>query len=95
LYQQAIAQGDIDSLYALGTMYDRGLGVEQSYERAKEYYAQAANFGRHNNANAIYNLGFFMCYYLGQGVEQSYEKAIEYCERAAHLGHGRSMNHLG
>jgi hypothetical protein len=31
------------AMYNLGVMYEHGLGVEQSYERAFEYYEQAAD----------------------------------------------------
>jgi TPR repeat protein len=33
------------AMYNLGVMYEHGLGVEQSYERAFEYYEQAADLG--------------------------------------------------
>ena len=62
-------------------MYQHGKGVEQSYERAKEYYEQAAHLG---HANAQFNLG---CLYTnGQGVEQDLIKARELMAKAAAQG---------
>jgi TPR repeat protein len=46
------------------------VSVAQSYERAAEFYKQAAAKG---NTNAQFNLGGL--YYDGQGVPQSYERA--------------------
>ena len=76
--------------FSMGGMYERGLGVKQSYEMARRLYEQAAQQGF---ASAMYNLGFM--YYDGEGVEQLYEKAIEYYEPAAHLGHSDAQYNLG
>ena len=51
----------------------QGLGVEQSYQQARELYELAAAQG---DANAQYNLGNM--YAKGHGVEQNYERAAEY-----------------
>ena len=53
-------------------MYQHGQGVNQSYERAVEYYKAAA---RQGYAMAQLNLG--NRYVQGQGVKQSNEKAWE------------------
>ena len=55
-----------------------GEGIEQSYEKAVEWFAKAAENG---NANGQNNYG--VCYQYGYGVEQSYEKAVEWYEKAA------------
>lgn len=55
-----------------------GEGIEQSYEKAVEWFAKAAENG---NANGQNNYG--VCYQYGHGVEQSYEKAVEWYEKAA------------
>ena len=60
---------------ALGQKYEHGLGVEQSYQQARELYELSANQGQ---AVAQYNLGCM--YNNGQGVDQSYERAAEYYE---------------
>ena len=55
-----------------------GEGIEQSYEKAVEWFAKAAENG---NANGQNNYG--VCYQYGHGVEQSYEKAVEWYSKAA------------
>lgn len=55
-----------------------GAGVEQSYEKASEWFAKAAKQGIASGQN---NYG--VCYQCGFGVEQSYEKAVEWYEKAA------------
>ena len=62
-------------------MYENGHGVEQSYEKAVEWYRKAADQG---NAAAQYNLGNM--YSWGKGVEQSNEKAAEWYRKAADQG---------
>jgi TPR repeat protein len=74
----------------LGGRYDQGLGVDQSYQQAKELYDLAASQG---DAVAQYNLGDM--YDQGQGVDQSYERAAEYYEAAARQGHVGAQTNLG
>ena len=74
----------------MGGMYERGLGVKQSYEMAKRLYGLAAQQG---DGNAMFNLGIM--YETGQGVEQSYERAFEYYEQAAHLGDVQAQYNSG
>ena len=74
----------------LGDMYYQGLGVDQSYQRAKELYELAT---RQGHANAQYNLGCM--YEHGQGVDQSYERAKEYNEAAARQGYAEAQCNLG
>ena len=62
---QAVAQ------FMLGVMFNNGRGIEQSYEKAVEYYTMAAEQG---HAVAQCNLGNM--FENGRGVEQSYEKAV-------------------
>ena len=45
LYELAASQGDATAQYSLGLMYEKGHGVDQSYERAKEYFEPAARQG--------------------------------------------------
>jgi len=74
----------------LGDKYDDGLGVDQSYQRARELFELAANQGE---AGAQYNLG--VKYDKGHGVDQSYERAAEYYEAAAKQGQANAQNNLG
>ena len=57
------SQGCANAQYNLGCMYREGHGVDQSYERAAEYYEAAA---RQGDAEAQNNLGALYC--NGQGV---------------------------
>jgi TPR repeat protein len=68
-------------MYNLGIMYKNGLGVEQSYERAFDYYEQAAHLGYDK---AQYNLG--CCYANGAGVEQNMAAAKDWAEKSAAQG---------
>ena len=74
----------------LGTQYEYGNGVNQSYQQARELYELSASQG---NANAQYNLGIM--YEQGQGVDQSYERAKEYYEAAAKQGYDIAQSNLG
>jgi len=65
----------------LGQKYHQGIGVDQSYQRARELFELAASRG---DANAQYRLGYM--YEKGHGVDQSYERAAEYYEAAARQG---------
>jgi len=74
----------------LGQNYALGLGVDQSYQQARELYELSATQG---NACAQFNLG---CMYRdGQGVDQSYERAAEYYEAAARQGIANAQYNLG
>ena len=82
-YEQAFTEFDVsDSQYAkysLGTMYQRGLGVEQSDIQAYQCFLQSAQKG---NAFANYEVG----HYLEQGitVTKNLEEANIYYEKAYH-----------
>ena len=70
---EAVAQSTLGDMYAEG--------VDQSYERAAEYFKAAAKQG---HAGAQFNLGAL--YEHGQGVEQSFEIAREWMMKAAEEG---------
>ena len=87
----ALAQeGDCLAEEDLGYMYKYGRGVEQSYEKAVEWYRKAADQGL---AAAQYDLGYM--YYSGHGVEQSNETAVEWYRKAADQGLAAAQNNLG
>ena len=83
-------QGDASAQFNLGYCYDKGLGVEQNYEKAVEWYTKSAEQG---NAYAQLNLGY--CYDKGLGVEQDYEKAVEWYAKSAEQGDLTAQNNLG
>ena len=74
----------------LGQRYEHGLGVDQSYQQARELFELSTSQG---NADAQYSLGFM--YREGRGVDQSYERAAEYYEAAAKQGHDSAQYNLG
>ena len=74
----------------LGQRYDNGVGVEQSYQQAKELFELSASQG---NISAQYNLG--LIYHKGQGVDQSDERAAEYYKAAATQGLASAQFNLG
>ena len=74
----------------LGQRYERGVGVDQSYQRAVELYNLAVSQGY---AYGHFKMGFM--YTSGQGVDQSYEKAAEYYEAATKQGHASAQYNLG
>ena len=74
----------------LGQRYHHGLGVEQSYQQARELFELAATQG---DAGAQYNLGIM--YREGLDVDQNYERAAKYYEAAARQGHADAQSNLG
>ena len=78
--------GDAGAMTSLGIMYNYGQGVEQSYEKAFEYYEQGAHLG---HAKAQFNLG--ASYYNGEGVEADTEKAREWWKKSAAQGYEQSI----
>lgn len=63
--------------------------MEQSYEKAAEYYQRAADKGI---VSCMYKPGNF--YENSVGVEQSYEKAAEYYRLAADQGYEKAVDSL-
>ena len=59
------------SAYRIGKQYERGLGTEQNYFEAYNWFSKSALEG---NGYAQYALGNL--YYFGKGTEQSYEEAF-------------------
>jgi TPR repeat protein len=73
----------------LGNCYYSGRGVSQDFNKAFEYYQQAAKL---NHSDAIYKLG--LCYKNGKGVSNDINKAIQYYQQAADLGNQNASNAL-
>jgi TPR repeat protein len=74
----------------LGNSYKHGTGVEQSCEKAMEYYTLAI---QQNDPNAMFNVAAM--YHLGEGVTKSIEYAVELCTQAAKQGHASAQCILG
>lgn len=90
-FQKASIQGIADAQFELGNCYRDGIGIEQDYDKALEWYEKAANswnsihLGR---AKAQFELG--NCYYLGhkQGwnTDVDIKKAFSWYLKAAEGG---------
>jgi len=75
---------------ALGVIYQKGLGVEQSDKEAFEWYSKAAEQGF---APAQNNLG--RIYTEGQWVTKNYEEAVKWYRKAAEQGDAIAQHNLG
>ncbi len=83
-------RGDHRAMYALGSMYVAGQGVEKDLKKAFELFKEAAQNGR---ADAMYKLG--VMYEEGVGTKKSTKKAIRYYQKSAKLGYPLGQYHLG
>ena len=72
---------DSQQLYKLGYNSYYGYGVAKDYNKAFEFFFEAAKLG---NANGLSGLSY--CYYYGYGTSQNYYKAYEYASKAAEQG---------
>jgi TPR repeat protein len=83
-YEKGVEKGNANSMFALGQLYEKGLGVDASLEKAIELYKQAC-VGEFISKEAAYRLGYI--YYDGEGVAQDKEKALEYFQKAHDNGY--------
>lgn len=83
-------EGDTDSAFKLGMMYDTADSVKHDPKRAVYWYQRAAEQG---NIHAQHNLA--VAYANGEGVELNIAKAIEWWKRAARQGNSDSQYNLG
>lgn len=88
--QRAAEMGDENAYNLLGTFYEMGCGVEQSYEQAIRYYKLAAE----NGVELAYlSIGAF--YQAGIAVPKDDKKAVEYFQYGANAGNMYCLNALG
>ena len=83
-------RGDHRAMYALGSMYAAGQGVDKNLEKAFSLFKEAALNGR---IDAMYKLG--LMYDEGQGVKQNYKKALRYYQKSAKGGYPLSQYRFG
>lgn len=83
-------RGDHRAMYALGSMYAAGQGVEKDLKKAFVLFKEAAQNGR---ADAMHKLG--VMYEDGVGTKQSIKKALRYYQKSAKLGYPLGQYHLG
>lgn len=88
--QQRADAGDAVAQRRLGSRYDFGHGVKQSYPEAAKWYQKAADQG---DAAAQNNLASF--YQHGLGVSTNLLKALELYRKSATQGFAMAQNNLG
>jgi TPR repeat protein len=80
-FRKAAVRNHAFAEYEMGFCYTSGLGVEEDYLCAANWYKRAVD---HGSRDAIYSLG--ICYQLGRGVEKDKERALELFRVAAAQG---------
>ena len=70
----------------MGVMYGFGLGVEQDFNAAMQWYLDAAAAG---DAIAENNLG--VMYQRGMGAAVDYQEAVKWYKRSVDHGHLRAI----
>lgn len=70
IFLDGAEKGDPRAMYAVGSMYAGGAGVEQDYKKAYQWLNKAANY---NRWDAQYKTG--LMHYRGMGTPQNYKKA--------------------
>jgi TPR repeat protein len=88
-YRRAAEGGLAAAQNSLGSLYQAGDGVEQSFAEAMAWYQKAADQA---HAQGIHNLGFL--YDEGKGVAEDNTRAIALYVRAAEQGWVESMVNL-
>jgi TPR repeat protein len=90
LFKAGAEHGDATSMRSVGVSYEKGEGVAQDYDKAREWYEKAVAKG---DTNAMINLG--LLYNNGHGVAQDRDKAREWFEKAATKDNANAMVGLG
>lgn len=84
--KQSALLGDEMAAFLLGNAYQSGLGLDQDYKKAIEWYRKSAETG---NNDAMYDLGWM--YESGYGVTQDDEKAAECFRKSAEAGNTNGL----
>ena len=90
LWRPHAEQGEAFAQFALGDLYEYGLGVPQDYAEAMRWYRKAAEQGERL---AECNLG--LMYYFGRGAPRDYTEAMNWLGRAAAHGDPLAQGYLG
>lgn len=89
-FEPLAKRGDHRAMYALGSMYAAGQGVEKDLSKAHDLFREAAQNGR---IDAMYKLG--LMYEQGLGVSRDYRKALRYYQKSAKQGFPLSQYRFG
>lgn len=88
--RMAASQGHARAQFALGYLYENGLGVNKDYHEAMQWYRLSANQG-----NASGEIGLGDMYSFGEGTQQDYAEASKWYKLAAKQGNSNGMYQLG
>lgn len=90
-YNQAADHGDSTAMCRLGGMYKHGHGVEQSTDKAIQWYKKAVVAD--GNREALLDLG--LCYLKGEGVPKDIDKGFFLMQRSANQGNMQAQYNMG
>jgi TPR repeat protein len=85
-------QGDVVAQTQLASMYAKGNGVPEDYEKARYWYEQAAAHGDLDDDSLI---DLANLYYEDEKVPKNRKRALKWYERAACRGNAWAMNRIG
>ena len=86
-YEKSANQGYKEAQYTLGSMYFKGIGTKQDYEKALYWFKNS------KTEFACFYVGYL--YEKGLGVNQDYKKALKWYEKSANLGNSNAAYNLG
>ncbi len=89
-FEEAAKLNDHRAMYALGSMYAGGQGVEQDYKKAYTWFRKADKHGR---TDAQYKLG--LMYEQGLGLKKNNKKAARWYSKAANGGYPPGQYKMG
>ena len=95
LFRLAAEQGLAQAHFALGCLYEQGLGVDRDYEEAKRYFLAAAD---QDLPHAQYRLGYlYEQGFVGHkaGVGEIQHRALAFYTKAADQGYSQAQYALG
>ncbi|WP_166142441.1 SEL1-like repeat protein [Methylosinus sp. RM1] len=80
-FEKAADKGFAPAQYRLGSIYEKGMGVERDYAKALSWYKRAADAG---NARAMHNLAVLFA--GGGDGKPDYDQAAQWFRKAAEYG---------
>jgi TPR repeat protein len=89
-FRAAAEQGDANSQFNLGLMYEKGIGVSVDEKQAIAWYRKSAEQG---NSNAQFNLA--VLYENGRGTAVDFAQANLWYRKASVQGDGLAVGNLG
>jgi TPR repeat protein len=89
--QMAAEKGYARAQTQLASMYEKGRGVPQNWEKSFYWFLQAAN---QDHAPAQYNIGY--AYYLGgRGIAKDIDQAFIWYKKSADQGYEATQCNVG